>query len=46
MKNLAIRVDEAVTEEQQPLLDAAVAELKAGGVANIALVQGDSFTLL
>lgn len=46
VKNLAIRVDEAVTEEQQPLLDAAVTELKAGGVANIALVQGDSFTLL
>ena len=46
VKNLAIRVDEAVTGEQQPLLDAAVAELKAGGVANIALVQGDSFTLL
>ena len=46
VKNLAIRVDEAVTGEQQPLLDAAVTELKAGGVANIALVQGDSFTLL
>ena len=46
VKNLAIRVDDAITEEQQPLLDAAVTELKAGGVLNIALVQGDSFTLL
>ena len=46
VKNLAIRVDDAITEEQQPLLDAAVTELKTGGVLNIALVQGDSFTLL
>lgn len=46
VKNLAIRVDDAITEEQQPLLDAAATELKAGGVLNIALVQGDSFTLL
>ena len=46
VENLAIRIEEALTEEQQPLLDAAVTELKAGGVANIALVQGDSFTLL
>lgn len=46
VKNLAIRADDALTEEQQLQLDAAVTELKAGGVANIALVQGDSLTLL
>lgn len=46
VKNLAIRVDGDLNEEQRMQLDAAVAEAKAGGVANIALVQGDSFTLL
>lgn len=46
VKNLAIRVEGDLNEEQQMQLDAAVADAKAGGVANVALVQGDSFTLL
>lgn len=46
VENLVIRADEALTEEQQTALDAVLAELKAGGTANVALVQGEVFTLL
>ena len=46
VKNLAIRAEEELTDEQRQALETVLADARAAGLENAALVQGDTFTLL